>query len=83
MVALVLSLALWPDQPFNFQEQILEEPKPELLSGAADKQGMIRAPSVFKKTSIGRVPYNKLPTGTVAVPVGKAPPTENQGKLVG
>lgn len=81
MIALILSIVLWPDQPFSFQEQILEETKPDQLSGAADKLGKIRAPSVFKKTSIGRLPYNAVPTAeTISVPPPTKAPTESQGK---
>jgi len=51
VVAFMLSLFLWPDQPFSFQEQVLEETKPDQVSAA--RIGPIRAPSVFKKTSLG------------------------------
>lgn len=49
LFALILSLFLWPDRPFSFQEQALEETLPDQLATA--RIGPIRAPSVFKKTS--------------------------------
>lgn len=49
-VAFSFSLFLWPDQPFSFQEQMLEEIVPDQASIA--RVGPIRAPSVFKKTSL-------------------------------
>jgi MFS family permease len=62
LAALLLSLLLWPDQPFSFQEQVLEEAgtKPDQLSSlAATRVGPIRAPSVFKKTTLGRLPAHR------------------------
>jgi len=61
-VAFSFSLFLWPDQPFSFQEQMLEEIVPDQASIA--RVGPIRAPSVFKKTSLAprRPGQGGLPT---------------------
>lgn len=98
LAALLVSLLLWPDQPFSFDAQVLEEAahaKPEQLSQlAAAKVGPIRAPSVFKKTTLGRLPTHRVgatgpltsATGQeVAVPppqpVPKPAPSETTGLL--
>lgn len=52
LLALSISVFLWPDATFTFQEQILEVQKPDQLT--ATKIGPIRAPSMFKKVSISR-----------------------------
>ena len=66
---LLISIFLWPDQPFSREEQILEEPgilqKPEQISA---KVGPIRAPSVFKHASIGRPAYRPVPERASAPP---------------
>ncbi len=66
LVALIVSLLLWPDQPFSFQEQVLEEAgaKPDSISHLqASRVGPIRAPSVFKKTTLGRLPTHSQGQG--------------------
>lgn len=48
VVALGISLLLWPDKPFSFGEQLQEEEvQPDQLKPGGTKIGPIRAPSVF------------------------------------
>jgi len=74
---LLISIFLWPDQPFSREEQILDEPgilqKPEQINADI---GKIRAPSVFKHASIGRPAYKPVPERA------SAPPPELRSNII-
>lgn len=82
-LALLITIFLWPDQPFTYEEQILEEVG--LLDRTISKEiGAIRAPSVFKHASIGRPAYQPAPSRMPATPERRnnAPKSEKSGEWV-
>jgi len=50
---LVLSLLMWPDQPYSFEEEIKKQPELAEKDPEDFSVGMLRQPSVFKKNSLG------------------------------